>query len=158
MRCITWNVWGLCDPQRRGVVGRYLRKWRADIICLQETMLANTDQRICSDLGWGGSDTYVSVDASRRSGGILLAWKTSLFDWEEMWRGRHIVAARLTHRADGRNLVVASVYGPTNVSNRVELWEDLTQLCEIFLNTALLIGGDFNVTLNVEDRPNDLGG
>ena len=158
MRCITWNVRGLRDPWRRGVVGRYLREWRVDIICLQETMLVNTNRRFWSDLGWGGSDTYVCIDASKRSGDILLAWKTSMFEREEIWRGRHIVAARLTHRADDRNLVVASAYGPTNVSNRGELWEDLTQLCETFSNTALLIGGDFNVTLNAEDRPNDLGG
>ena len=121
-------------------------------------MLVNTNQRFWSDLGWGGSDTYVCIDSSGRSGGILLAWKTLLFDREETWRGRHIVAARLTHRADGRNIVVASAYGPTNVSNRGELCEDLTQLCETFSNTALLIGGDFNVTLNAEDRPNDFGG
>ena len=121
-------------------------------------MLVTTNQRCWSDLGWGGSDTYVCIDASGRSGGILLAWKTSLFDREEIWRGRHIVAARLTYRADGRNLVVASAYGPSNVSNRGELWEDLTHICETFPNTALLIGGDFNVTLNAEDRPNDLGG
>ena len=158
MKCITWNVRGLRDPRRQGVVGRYLREWGADIICLQETMLTNTDQRIWSDLGWGGNETHVSIDASGRSGGILLAWKTSLFDRQDIWRGKHVVAARLIHRADGHTLVIASAYGPTNVSNRGELWEDLTQLCGIFLNTALLIGGDFNVTLTPEDRPNDMGG
>ena len=116
-------------------------KWGADIICLQETMLVNTEQQTWSDLGWGGSESHVSIDASGRSGSILLAWETSLFDWEEIWRGNHIVAARLTHRADGRNLIVASAYGPTNVSSRGELWEDLTLLCGTFQNTALLIGG-----------------
>ena len=63
----------------------------------------------------------MSIDASGRSGGILLAWKTSLFDREEIWRGKHVVAARLIHRADGRNLVVASAFGPINASNRGEL-------------------------------------
>ena len=158
MRCITWNVHGLRDPRRRGVMGRYLKEWGADIICLQETMLANTEQRTWSDLGWGGNETHVSIEASGHSGGILLAWKTSLFDREEIWKGKHVVATRLIHRADGRNLVVASAYGPTNASNRGELWEDLNQLCTTFPNTALLIGGDFNVTLTSEDRPNDMGG
>ena len=158
MKCITWNVRGLRDPRRRGVVGRYLREWGADIICLQETMLINSDQRIWSYLGWGGNDTHVCIDASGRSGGILLAWKPSLFDREDIWRGKHVVAARLIHRADGRTIVFASAYGPTNVSNRAELWEDLTQLCGIFPNTALLIGGDFIVTLTPEDRPNDMAG
>ena len=84
-------------------------------------MLVNMEQRTWFDLGWGGSETHVSIDASGRSGGILLAWKTSLFDREETWRGKHVVAARLIHRADGHNLIVASAYGPTNVSNIGEL-------------------------------------
>ena len=81
-----------------------------------------------------------------------------MFDREDIWRGKHVVAARLIHRVDGRTLVIASAYGPTNVSNGGEFWEDLTQLYGIFPNTALLIGGDFNVTLTPKDRPNDMGG
>ena len=158
MRCIAWNVRGLRDPCHRRVVGRYLREWGADIICLQETMLESTKQGTWSDLGWGENETHICIHATGRSGGILLAWKASLFDREDLWRGRHVVAARLTLRVDGRSLVVASVYGPPVASNREELWEDLTQLCLTFPNTALLIGGDFNVTLMAEDRSNDMGG
>ena len=47
MKCISWNVRGLQDERRRGIVGCYLREWGADIICLQETMLASSS----SDLG-----------------------------------------------------------------------------------------------------------
>ena len=53
MKCITWNVRGLRNPRRQGVVGRYLKEWGADVICLQETMLASTDHRTWSDLGLG---------------------------------------------------------------------------------------------------------
>ena len=98
VRCITWNVRGLRDPRRRGVVGRYLREWGADIRCLQEAMLANTEQHTWSDLGWGGNETHVSIKASGRLGCILLAWKTSLFDREEISKGKHVVAARLSTR------------------------------------------------------------
>ena len=59
---------------------------------------------------------------------------------------------------DGRNLVVASAYGPTNASNQGELWEDLNQLYTTFSNTALLIAEDFNTTLTSEDKANDMGG
>ena len=88
----------------------------------------------------------------------MLAWKASSFDQEATWRGRHIVAARLSYREDDRHLVIASAYGPAIPTNRGELWEDLLQLCRAFPNMPLLIGGDFNVTLDAEDRPNDMGG
>ena len=158
MRCITWNVRGLRNPRRRGVVGRYLKEWGADIICLQETMLASTDHHTWSDLGWGGEATHVCIEANGRSGDVLLAWKASYFDQEMTWCGRHIVAARLVCRADGRHLVIASAYGPAIPMNRGELWEDLLLLCRAFPSMPLLIGGDFNVTLDAEDRPNNMGG
>ena len=121
-------------------------------------MLASTDHRTWSDLGWGGEVTQVCIEASGRSGGVLLAWKALNSDQEMTWRGRHIVAARLLCLADGRHLIIASAYGPAIPTNWGELWEDLFLLCRAFLNMPLLIGGDFNVTLDAEDRPNDMGG
>ena len=66
-----------------------------------------------------------------------------------------MAAACLKSRRDGTVLAVASVYGPTNSNRREELWEDLRQLQGVFLETPLLIGGDFNITLRANDRPND---
>ena len=59
----------------------------------------------------------------------------------------------------GRNpFVVASVYSPAHPGKREELWEDLRQLHGAFPETMMLIGGDFNVTLRANDRPNGGGG
>ena len=66
--------------------------------------------------------------------------------------------AHLKSRRDGTPFVVASVYGPTHPGKREELWEDLRQLHGAFPETMMLIGGDFNVTLRTNDRPNDGGG
>ena len=139
-------------------MGRYLKEWGADVICLQETMLASIEHYIWSYLGWGGEAIQVCIDANGRLGGVLLAWKASVFNKEMVWRGRHIVAARLACWADDRYLVIASAYSPAIPTNRGELWEDLTQLCRAFPNIPLFIGGDFNVMLAAEDLPNDMGG
>ena len=158
MRCVSWNVRDLRHSRRRGVVGRYLKDWGADIICLQETLLTCTDHRIWSDLGWGGETSQVRIGATGRSGGVMLAWKEMLFDKITEWRGRHVVAACLLCRADGLYFVFALAYGPTVPTVRGELWEDLIQMCRVFPNLPILIGGDFNVTLATTDRPNDTGG
>ena len=158
MKCISWNVRGLRDERRRGIVGRYLREWGAELICLQETMLAQLKQPTWTTLGWGSGAAHVAIKASRRSGGILLAWKEELFDHLCTWRGRHVAAAHLKSRKDGTPFVVASVYGPTHPGRCEELWEDLRQLHRVFPETPMLIGGDFNVTLRVNDRPNGRGG
>ena len=158
MKCISWNVWGLRDERRRGIVGRYLRDWGADVICLQETMLTHLEQRIWTSLGWGSGESQVSIAASGRSGGIILAWKEALFDKSETWLGRHVVAARLVYRNDRNAIVMASAYGPSSPTRRGELWEDLAQLCRTFPDTPILIGSDYNVTLAADDRPNGAGG
>ena len=139
-------------------MGRYLREWGADIICLQETMLAQLEQRSWTTLGWGSGAAHVAIEASGRSGGILLAWKEDMFDPLSTWRGRHVAAAHLKSQRDGTPFVVASVYGPTHPGRREELWEELRQLQGAFPETPMLIGGDFNVTLRANDRPIGGGG
>ena len=77
------------------------------------------------------------------------------------WSGRHVVAARLLRRTDGLHFVFATAYGhtvPMVGGEGGELWEDLIQICGVFLNLPVLIGGNFNVTLVAADRPNDIGG
>ena len=73
------------------------------------------------------------------------------------WQGRHIAAAKLAARVDGSHLVAASTYGPTAVQRQEELCEDLSQLCTLFFGSPIIIGDDFNVTLDPEDRPNRMG-
>ena len=151
MKCISWNVRGLRDARRWGIVGRYLREWGAEIILLQETMLTQVDQQIWTSLGWGSGEAHVAIAASGRSGGIILAWKEELFDRASTWTGRHLVAARLINRRDGFDFVVASAYGPTTAALRSEMWDDLVRLQGAHPDSPILIGGDFNVTIMAND-------
>ena len=119
MKCITWNVCGLRDDNRRGIVGRYLREWGVDIICLQETMVCQADDRLWSTFGWGTAGAFTSNE-------VLLFWNEGQFELVSVWTGRHIAAARLAVRADGSQLIVASAYGPRVAQRRGELGEDIS--------------------------------
>ena len=68
------------------------------------------------------------------------------------------MAARLVNRMDGAVTVMAFAYEPVTLALRGELWEDLAQLCGALLDTPILIGGDYRVTLASDDRPNGAGG
>ena len=139
-------------------MGRYLRDWGAEVVCLQETMMENVDGRLWRALGWGEGGAHVVLEAAGRSGGIALAWKDDAYEKLEEWRGRHVVAARLSRRADSWSLVAASTYGPQTSARRLELWEDIFEVATKFQGIPMIIGGDFNVTLEAADRPNGLGG
>ena len=121
-------------------------------------MVCQADHRFWSTFGWGTAGASTSIAASGRSGGVLLAWNEGQFELISVWTGRHIAAARLAVRADGSQLIIASAYGPWVAQRWGELDEDISQLCSLFLEVPILIGGDLNVTIAPEDRPNDRGG
>ena len=52
---------------------------------------------------------------------------------------------------------VALVHGFTTAM-RKDLWRELAGVAATFQRSPLLIGGDFNVTLGVKDKPIDMEG
>ena len=100
---------------------------------------------------------YHAAKATGRSGGVLIAWNEGLYDKEEVWDGQFVVAVKLS-RSDGLKVVVASVYGPVYANRRERLWEELDKVVARFNDTPMLFGGDFNVTLVADDRPDGTGG
>ena len=60
-------------------------------------------------------------------------------------------------REDGLGMTVVSVYGHMNVTWRKDLWRELAGVADAFQGSPLLMWGDFNVTLEVTDRPNSMG-
>ena len=54
VKLLTWNVRGLNDPKKRVVLKNWLRKWKIDVVCLQEAKLDKMDGRVISSI-WGES-------------------------------------------------------------------------------------------------------
>ena len=52
LRILSWNIRGLNNPQKCERVKFWLRQWKCDTICLQETKLESVDRRIIRRL-WG---------------------------------------------------------------------------------------------------------
>ena len=126
----------------RGLLGDTSGKGgRHDMLVGDPTSQSRPEYMVLPWLGRDASHVYLSPTC--RSGGILLAWNETVFALQAEWRGRHLVAACLTNRADGRQYVFALAYGPLISTSRGELWEDLIHMCETFPSHSMLIGGDF---------------
>jgi exonuclease III len=52
LKIISWNVRGLNNPQKRGVVKNWLCEWKCDVVCLQETKLDKVDWVLVCSI-WG---------------------------------------------------------------------------------------------------------
>ena len=68
------------------------------------------------------------------------------------------MAVQLAQLIDGWQWVVVFIYGPPSPPLWEELWTDFVEVVEAFSEILLYFGENFNVTLEVTDRPNDSGG
>ena len=46
LKLLTRNVRGLSDPKKWEVLKSWLRNWKVDVVCLQETKLDKVDWRV----------------------------------------------------------------------------------------------------------------
>ncbi|KAI8534897.1 hypothetical protein RHMOL_Rhmol10G0132300 [Rhododendron molle] len=52
IKILNWNVRGLNEREKRGIVKLLLKEWKADVVCLQETKLKEASKDSVKDL-WG---------------------------------------------------------------------------------------------------------
>ncbi|XP_059658982.1 uncharacterized protein LOC132305342 [Cornus florida] len=87
IRIITWNIRGLNDPDKRKVVKVALKKWNAHVICLQDTKLASISDDVVRSL-WGSRFVdWEALNASDKSGGILIMWDHRWMSRTNIWKG-----------------------------------------------------------------------
>jgi exonuclease III len=74
LKLLSWNVRGLNDPKKREVLKNWLRKWKVDVVCLQETKLDKVDWKVIQSI-WGNRYVgWVVLNAEHTAGGVLLLW------------------------------------------------------------------------------------
>ncbi|XP_022862145.1 uncharacterized protein LOC111382408 [Olea europaea var. sylvestris] len=143
-KIISWNVRGLNEPGTRLGVRNLLRKWRADLVCLQETKVEDVSRDIVSSL-WGGQHVgYQFLGSSGASGGILIVWDTRVFDMEEVSEGLFSLSISFRNIEDSFRWMFVGVYGPNVDEHRSGLWAELAGMMA-WWNLPTCIGGDFNV-------------
>ena len=59
LRIVSWNVGGLNEQDMRLWVRNLIRKWKADIVCLQETKMELINRSVICSLGGGGFNMWI---------------------------------------------------------------------------------------------------
>ena len=151
LKIISWNVRGLNNPQKRESVKYWLRNWKCDAVCLQETKLAEVDLQVVRSL-WGNSFVgWECLPAVGSAGGVLMLWDNRVvekldsvvknFSVSRLWKGI----------SDSFVWVGTGLYGPTNDVLRSELWEELNDVQQMW-NSSWCVFGDFNVVCYPSER------
>jgi hypothetical protein len=80
LRLLSWNVRGLNNPQKRESIKYWLRSWKCDVVCLQETKLDQVDLQMVRSL-WGSPFVeWEFLPASGSAGGVLMLWDNRVLE------------------------------------------------------------------------------
>ncbi|XP_059064693.1 uncharacterized protein LOC131856787 [Cryptomeria japonica] len=150
MRIVTWNVRGLVASDKRGMLKRHLVKIAIDIVLIQETKCISEDIdkliRFCKE--WNG----IFSPAFGRAGGLGILWNPSLVNITKSFEEKQGLSCQVQHRLSKLELELWNIYGPTNSQEKAKLWEEIRNCIAKNGNKKIIIGGDFNVILELADK------
>lgn len=98
-----------------------------------------------------GFTNWIRVEALGFSGGICLLWRNSEFDADYVYSNPQLLHCLVTKRKTRESVLVTGVYGETNPSGRMALWDSLKTISGS-INGPWLVMGDFNIYLSPEEK------
>ena len=150
LKIVSWNVRGLNEQDKRLRVRNMFRKWKANIVCLQETKLELINRGVIFSL-WGGHHVdWLYLGSVGASGGVLLMWDNRVVEKLEEAVGRFSVSCKFKNVVDQFVWAFTGVYGPNCDRDRGPLgrsylefvvggmclgvWEVILMWCGFLLN------------------------
>lgn len=151
LRILSWNVRGLGNDEKCGVVRNIIRKTRCDVVALQETKGNRVDFTYVSRF----LPSYFSYDvvfnlANGSKGGTLIAWTRS-FTLVSSWSTYHTVSVMLKHSFTGNVFIITNAYGPAEDGEKRAFIKELRQIATL-INRPWALMGDFNLIRWLVDR------
>lgn len=101
LKLISWKVRGLNDSQKYLVVRNLLCEWKCDVVCLQETKLADIDRWMVCSLWSCPCVDWVALDANQTAGGVLIIWDRRFLEKLEVSVGSFFVSVQWQDVVDG---------------------------------------------------------
>ena len=149
LSCVTLNTRGCRDSMKRYQIFEHLKQFnRADFYLLQETHTTTNEQSLWS-LVWRGK--CVLSHETSNSGGVAILFhpntKIDILQTSEPIPGRIL---HVNARINDTTINIINVYAHTNAKERSHCFAKLHTLLSSLNEDPIILGGDFNCTLNPE--------
>lgn len=122
-----------------------------DVVCLQETKKDSFDTTFLKKICPASIDSFEFLPSVGASRGILVAWKSAMFDGEQTFCNEFAISVQLTSKHDRSSWVITSVYGPYTPEGKIVFTNWLKNF-QSSVNSNWMILGDFNLIRKPEDR------
>ena len=142
---------GLNQRDHRNSVREVILSSNADIVCLQETKVANMSQHLFLSVFGSVYDNFIALPANGTRGGVLIAWKGC--SCQAVASRVDTYSASVLFSEQGRNWWFTGVYGPQEDDEKVMFLQELRNI-RALCNGAWLLGGDFNLIYQAADKNN----
>ena len=142
---MSWNVKGVNNPVKRQKIISHLQQLKVDVAFLQETHLCNANASSLKR-GWVGQVFHSKFNAKARGTAILINKNISFRSQEVVSdpNGRYIIVAG---QLFANPVILVNLYAPN--CNDSNFFEKLFLTIPKIDNGYLIIGGDFNLVLDV---------
>ncbi len=148
----SWNVRGLNDPRKRGLVKFVVSKFKCAIWCFQESKVDTVSRSFLRSFAGPLFDKCQFVKAAGASGGIITCWRSSLFSCTEVIVRRFSITVLFTCNSSRLTFYVTNVYGPPTWEGKEEFCSELANLKGVCRGLWVVCGGDFNLTRDPSER------
>lgn len=151
---LCWNIRGINAENKWESIRNKILESNCDIISIQET------KRDFFDLGYirkfcpMSFDDFCFLPSTGASGGILVAWKSSIFAGHMVFQNRFAILVEFSSNHNSEPWILSSVYGPCDNEGKGEFmqWFENVQMPD---ELNWLVVGDFNLYRKPEDRNRD---
>jgi len=100
-RLLSWDVRGINDLRKRDVLKFFLRDWKCDLICLQETKLEDVSLSVIRSLLGHYSVGFFFLKVVGASVGIIVMWDKNIFNLVSSSQGEFLITCILQTVEDG---------------------------------------------------------
>ena len=154
-RMLSWNVRGINDPRKRDVLKSFLRDWKCDLVCLQETKLEEVSSPDVRSLWENYSVDFAFLKAEGASRGITVMWDKNTVNFVSSSQGEFSITCIFQMVDGGFTWAFSEVYSPQGRLDKLRFWEELRRTRNGWPG-PWCIGGDFNKILYPQERSSRL--
>lgn len=111
-KILSWNVRGLNSETKWNSIIDKITESKSEIICLQETKRDNFDVGFIKKLCPAAFDEFVYLPSVGASGGILVAWMSSVFLGNLIFSNHFALSVEFTSKFNDHSWVLIAIYAP----------------------------------------------
>ena len=92
------------------------------------------------------------LESAGASGGLGLIWNPRRVDIHCLEFSNNWICARVQNLKSDLKFILINIYGPISHLGKKIVWDELSSIFHNYKDNPILVGGDFNTILNLEEK------